>query len=49
MSDKSHASELHSSVVYMSSTLLHLAPGLHDLPQAKKKIIVVKDEQTQNG
>ena len=49
MSDKSHASELQSLVVYMSSSLLYLAPGLHDLSHAEKKITVVKDEQTQNG
>ena len=48
MSDKAQASELHSSVVYMSSSLLHLAPESCDLNQAEKKITAVKDEQTQN-
>ena len=47
MSDKTQASELYSSVVYMCSSLLHLAPESRDLNQAEKKITVVKDEQTQ--
>ena len=44
-------------VVYMCSTLLQLAPGSHDSPQAEKRITVRKAEQihkmttifTQNG
>ena len=49
MSDKTQASELYSSVVYMCSSLLHLAPESRDLNHAEKKITVVKDEKTQNG
>ena len=49
MSDKTQTSELHSLVVNICSSLLHLAPKSRDLNQAVKKIMVVKDEQTQKG
>ena len=34
-------------VVYIFSSLTQLAPGLGDLPQAERRIIVIKTEQTQ--